>query len=268
MPSLAKLPSIVKWSSLAKLPSLARLPLLSWTALCWCHCWLRWRCCPHCIRITASIALVSLTLSQWRRCLCCNGVAPPCCAGICPIMTLLAMHGSTLRVSLWCSSCPVRPCHCVAFVVIYVGRPGYAKHLANLEALLALAVHSHRARPHHRTQHRHHHKWRRHCHLRWPAQICQLPCRFGRPCLSGHFPTLSLLLPSLRWRTCPCCTGVTASIALASLPSMRWRHCPSCWLLPHCDAACNTLLLQSWRLCRHFAGILASIALATLPALR
>jgi hypothetical protein len=170
------------------------------------------------------------------------------------------------------SCAPSSPCDIV--LVIYVGRPGYAKHLAGSEALLAPAMHGCRAWRHHRTQ-RHH---------RWPAQMCQLPCRFRQPCLSGHCPSSSLSLPSLRWRTCPCCIGITASIALTSLSSSHWRHRPShagfcpiaMPLATHCrhragvfaGAALASLPASCWRLCRCCAGILASIALAPLPALR
>jgi hypothetical protein len=172
---------------------------------------------------------------------------------------------------------------CGVVILIYVGRPGYAKCLAGLEALLALAMHGCRARLHHRTQRCHHRKWHCCCHLRQMVQMCQLPCRFGRPCLSGHCPSSSLLLPLLRWRTCHCCAGVTASIALMFLPSTCWRHCPSCtrfcpiaMLLTtrcHCragifaGAVLVSLPALRWHLCRRCAGIVALIMQASLPAL-
>ncbi len=68
---------------------------------------------PHCRQHCAG----SSTSSRWRRCLRCNGVAPPCCAGVCPITLPLAMHGSTLRASLACLSCPAHPRHHVALLL-------------------------------------------------------------------------------------------------------------------------------------------------------
>ena len=58
---------------------------------------------------------------------------------------------------------PWSPCGVV--IVIYIGRPIYAKHLAGSEALLAPTMHGRRARPHHHTQHCHHCQWRHCCHL-------------------------------------------------------------------------------------------------------
>ncbi len=68
-------------------------------------------------------------------------------------------------------------------------------------------------------------------------------------------------LPLLRWRHHQHCVGVFALHALVSSPQL-------CWLLPHCNATCDTLSLQSWCLRRCCAGVLASIALASLLALR
>ncbi len=103
-------------------------------------------------------------------------------------------------------------------------------------------------------------------------------------CLSGHCSKLSLLLPLLRWHTCPCCTGVTTSIALASLPSTRWHHYPSCAgfcliampLATHCccragvfaGAVLVSLPVLRWHLCQHCAGIVALVAQASPPASR
>jgi hypothetical protein len=154
---------------------------------------------------------------------------------------------------------PWSPCGVV--VTIYVSRLGYAKCLAGLEALLTLAMHGCHVWPHHHTQHCHHRKWHCCCHLCPPVQICQLPCHFGWPCLSVHCPTSSLLLPLLHWRTCPCCTGLTASIALATLPSTCWRRCPS-----HAGFCSIAMPLATRRHCR--AGIFAGAALAFLPALQ
>ncbi len=67
--------------------------------------------------------------------------------------------------------------------------------------------------------------------------------------------------PLLCWRHPQHCADVFALHVLASSPQSRW-------LLPHCNAACNTSSLQSWCLCRRCASVLASIVLAPLPALR
>ena len=78
---------------------------------------------------------------------------------------------------------------------------------------------------------------------------------------AAHCLKLSLLLPSLRWRTRPCCAGITASIALVSLPSMRWHCCSSF------SCFCPIVMPLVTR-CRCRAGFFANTALASLPALR
>jgi hypothetical protein len=91
---------------------------------------------------------------------------------------------------------------------------------------------------------------------------------------AAHCLKLSLLLPSLCWRTRPCCADITASIVLVSLPSMRWHRCPSfsCFcpiVMPLVTRCCcragffaNTALASlpalHWHLCRRCAGIVAS----------
>ena len=106
-------------------------------------------------------------------------------------------------------------------------------------------------------------------------------------------------LPSLRWRCCPLCTGVAASIALASspasadvntlvalgsMPSICWcpclRHIVSLVmlvLLPLLHPCCRQhragffagvplalSLLLRWRLRHHFAGAVAVVVLPLL----
>jgi hypothetical protein len=87
---------------------------------------------------------------------------------------------------------------------------------------------------------------------------------------AAHCPKLSLSLPSLHWRTCPCCAGITASIALVSLPSTRWRHCPSfahclclassvCPVTRQSRHALASLLAPRHCCCRRSAGIIACV---------
>jgi len=133
-------------------------------------------------------------------------------------------------------------------------------------ALFVLALHCRRAWLHQRTQCRHHCTWCRCRHRRPPAQIYQLPCRVGRPCLSLHCPALSLSSPSSRWHTRP-------HHALASLPTICWHHrpiragfCPIAMLLrtQRCciaGAFLGTVLVSSPASRWHLAGV----ALATLP---
>jgi hypothetical protein len=120
---------------------------------------------------------------------------------------------------------------------------------------LAPAMHGCRVQSHHLTQHCHHRKWHHCCHLRQLVQICQLPFCLGWPCLSGHCPTSSLLLPLLRWRTWLCHDCVAASIALVSFPSSCWYPC-----LSHSGFCPIRMLLATHCRCR--AGVLASFALA------
>jgi hypothetical protein len=133
------------------------------------------------------------------------------------------------------------------------------------------------------------------CHLRRLAHICQLPCCFGRHCLSRHCPTLSLSLPlragvltlvalasplAMHWSLCPPRAGIIAPVTLAfaplvivaelaSLPALRWRFCQHCAgtfagvalaLFPQVSPPASC-----WRLCPPRAGAIAFVALASLP---
>jgi hypothetical protein len=174
---------------------------------------LRW-CCPP------FVALASAQSQRHSRCMVVRCV--------CVVVVLVV------------SSPPLSPCDVV--IIIYVDRPGYAKRLAGSKALLAPAMHGHRARPHHRTQ-RHH---------LFVQALPEIELVVALVVLA--------YLPLLRWRHCQHCAGVFTLHALALLP-------PFCWLLPNCSAARHTLLLQSWRFCQRCTGVLASIVLAPLPAL-
>ncbi len=82
---------------------------------------------------------------------------------------------------------------------------------------------------------------------------------------AAHCPKLSLSLPSLHWRTHPCCAGVTASIALVSLPSTRWRHHPS-----FAHHLCLASSITTWHLPSHetvttHTGVIASTMPLLLP---
>ncbi len=196
---------------------------------------------PHCRQHHAGIfdliVMAPVPLLQW----------------CCPPFVALVSAQSRCR-----SQCMVVPCVCVVVVlvmsctpsspcgivvIIYVNQPGYAKRLVGSKALLALAMHCCRARPHHRTQ-------RHHLFVRALPKIELVVALV----VLAH-------LPLLRWHHCQHCAGVFTLHALASLP-------PFCWLLPNCNAACHMSSLQSWRFCRRCTGILASIPLAPLPALR
>ena len=160
-PSWAKVPSGARLPSLAnsKLPSLANSP--SWQP----H--RPWRthsppqnfsplplCCRHQQHMLV-LSLVTLALLPPLHPRCrqhrngifdpvamallpfCDGVAPPLSRWVCPLMMLLAMHGSTLHASLSCLSCPShlrhrarRHCHWGIVIAIYIGRRGHATCLA------------------------------------------------------------------------------------------------------------------------------------------
>jgi hypothetical protein len=277
MPSLAKLPSMAKWSSLAKLPSLAKSPLLSLTALCWCCCWSHWHRCPHCIRVPASIALASSALLQWRRCLRCDGIAPPCCTGICPITTPLAMHGSTLRALLLCLLCPARPRH----------------HVASSSSSMSAGPDMPNALP----------VWRP-CWL-WQCTVV-VRGRVTVPSIGITVNGIVVVIYVSRRRyadclaaldglvcpgtarhqacCCPCCAGILALVALASPPALRWRRHPpragiiAPVMLASAPLQCHSqhvviaelasLLALRWRPCQDCAGTFAGVALALLPLLR
>jgi hypothetical protein len=183
------------------------------------------RCRQHHAGIFNLIVMAPVPSLQW------------CCP---PFVTLASAHSRCrsrfmvvrcvcVVVVLVMSCTPLSPCGVV--VIIYVDRTGYAKRLAGSKALLAPAMHSHRAWPHHRTQ--------RHHLFVWALPKIELVVAL----------VVLAYSPLLCWRHCQHCAGIFTLHALASLP-------PFCWLLPNCNAARHTSLLQSWRFCRRCTGVL------------
>jgi hypothetical protein len=186
----------------------------------------------------------------------------PCRAGVCPLMMLLAMHGSTLHESLSCLSFPAclrhrarRHCHRGVVIVIYVGQRGHATCLAASDgpvcsgtALLSCMAASTYPVP--SSLYMLLSSSSTSAGTDIPIALPRRPALFVLA-LPGIELVVALVVlaysPSLR-------AGVFALHALASSPQSRW-------LLPHCNAAQDKTLLHSWRLSWHCTGVLACIAL-------
>ncbi len=247
---------------------------------------MHWRHCQHCAVVVANVAPALSPLLRGRLCPCRAGVAtlgtpmlPPASqTGICPVMTqlrpvvgeasLLHSTSSPVALSLYPESAhskfglqrsgqgsdgvfsALHWCPCLH-------RTGV---IASVKLSLLLAL-----------------RWRC-CRVglrrsdRCRAGICrccagvlrELPWHHCQHCavilVAGVAPAS---LPSLRGHFCPCCAGIIALVAFASLPASRTGIYPVTTQSRHMLASLPAL---RHCYCRHCAGIVALVARAFLPS--